>query len=204
MIFHFNIDRIIRKFFLLIICLTCFQQFAHAQFLGGLSSTWDDSFREWEIIYFEPNPEAESEDDAYNRLQGSLQLRWVLKEDWRVWEFEIGEILGEIRQKWENNPELWEVTAFNEIITMRTVWPGDLTQWKVTNGSQTIFIQSRFRNIVDEWNIRDTSHGTFDIYTDVDGDARDWIIEDGLDENVSYGFKMALAFIAVYHSMPKI
>ena len=41
------------------------------------------------------------------------------------------------------------------------------------------------------------------MYTDIEGDVRDWIIEDYMDLSVPYSMRIGAAFIAVYMSSPK-
>jgi hypothetical protein len=62
---------------------------------------------------------------------------------------------------------------------------------------------SRWKNRLDEWLTDDPNRGRFYIYTLRERDPRDWAVEDNLSEEVSEPMKMALIFIAIFHSTPK-
>ncbi len=159
--------------------------------LYGLSTEWDDSFKEW-IIY------TDDED-----VEGELELRWSTRDNWREWDYRIDEETGSIKQKWENDPSQWEVRGGTEIITMRTKWSNDFTEWRISNGSQTFTLVSKYRTQLTEWSIKEKDYGHFQMYTTYDLDTRDWDILDEMSEEISIHTKMAIVFIVMYQSTPK-
>lgn len=166
-----------------------------AQFLTGLSSYYDDSFVEWRFYTIN---EAEEEDE------GSLKITWQLRQDdWSEWDYRVGDASGTIKMKWKDKPEEWELRGNNAIVTARTVWPGQFTEWRVSDGNATLTLQSRYSNQWDEWQLRNSNNGNFFMYTAYERDPRDWIIEDELDEEVSFEMKLMLMFVAMFNGTPK-
>mgnify|MGYP000905384457 CR=1 FL=1 len=181
------------------------------QVLSTVSTRWSDSFVEWEIyatmpqdtIGADPEEDAEAPDEE---LYGELKLRWLnLRDDFSEWDYEIGGDRGTIRQKWKDDPSQWELRSYNgDVISMRTAWPNDFNEWRVTDNSISINLRSRWTNQFDEWLVDDPTRGTFYLYTQIQRDPRDWIIEDALDESVSVPMKMALIFLTVFNGSPRM
>lgn len=163
-----------------------------AQYLSGIATRWSDDFSEW-IIY----PENEEEEEGY------LRMRWQNQRDWTIWDYSLGDWSGAIKLKWKNNPNEWEFRGNNEIVTARTLWNNNLLEWRITTRSGQYTLKSRYGNLLDEWQLRNSKNGTFRMYTNWEGDPRDWIIIDELDEAISLTTKIAMMFIVVYHSSPK-
>ena len=162
-----------------------------AQIVTGLATYWSDSFREW-IIYTDDENE-----------EGELRLRWADSGNWKEWDFRLGEISGQIRQKWPNDPNAWELWADNETVAARTVFPNDFREWRITDGQHTITLFCRYGNTFDEWSVRSSNAGNFEMYTQWQGDPRDWVIVDELGPTVSLPTRMMMAFIVAFHSSPK-
>jgi hypothetical protein len=163
--------------------------FASAQMLTGIATYFDDSFREW-ILFTE-----------YEGEEGELELRW--EDNWSEWDYRLGEDFGTIKLKWRDKPDEWELRGNNKVVTARTLWRGDFREWRITDNSVTLTLRSRFSNQMDEWELRSSNHGEYRMVTNWERDPRDWIIEDGLDDEVSFEMRMMLAFIVVFHSSPK-
>lgn len=164
----------------------------HAQDIIGMGTRWSDSFREWEV--HTPN----------EWRTGTLQLRWNFREDWTEWDFRLGDTTAQIRLKWRDDPNLWEIKCLGKTVTARTVWSGDFRQWRISDGDRQLHWQSRFGNVRDEWILRNSAHGDFTVYAFWEGDPREWVIVDDLDAGVSYAMRLALIFIAVFNSVPKV
>jgi hypothetical protein len=164
----------------------------HGQDIIGLGTRWSDSFREWEVHSRE------------EWRTGSMGLRWALREDWTEWEFRLGDTTAQIRLKWRDDPNLWEIRCLGKTVTARTVYPGDFRQWRLADGTHRLHWQSRYGNIRDEWILRTQEAGSFTVYTYWEGDPRDWVIRDELNAEVSYALRVALIFIAVFNSIPKV
>lgn len=180
-----------RIILILVLCTYLFP--VMAQDIIGLGTRWSDSFREWDVHTVD------------EQKIGSLELRWRLSDDWTQWEFRLGDTTAQIRQKWADDPNLWEVRCLGEVVTARTVFANDFRQWRLSDGTHRIRWQSRYGNIRDEWLIREAEeHGSFNVHTYWEGDPRDWVVENGLDPEVSYAMRVALIFIAVFNSVPKV
>ncbi len=165
--------------------------FSNAQYINGIGTRWSDAFMEW-IIY--------TEDEE---LEGDLTLRWQLQGDWSAWDYRLGEEVGSIKMKWKNNPSQWELRGGNEIVTIHMVWPNDVREWRLTNNSVTLTLKSRWGNNLNEWQLKTEKHGRFDIIAQWENDPREWNVWDDVDENISIHMKIALLFIATFHSSPK-
>lgn len=181
-----------------------------AQNLSRISARWSDSFVEWDIfqaVRDSTSGEQPDESDAPDEESiGDLKLRWLnLRDDWSEWDFNLGDLNGNIRLKWKNDPTAWELRTFDgDIVTMRAMWTNDFSEWRVTDNTKTLTLKSRWKNYVDEWMVNDSQYGNFYLYTLVENDPRDWAIEDHLDDSVSPAMRMALIFLIVYHAAPKI
>lgn len=181
----------------------------NAQKLSGISTRWSDSFVEWDLFVFSQDSTENETDDAEapdEELYGGLQLRWLnVRDDWTEWDFTLGEERGTIRMKWKDDPTQWELRMYSgAVVTMRAAWANDLTEWRVTDNSISLTLRSRWTSQLDEWLVQDSARGSFYLYTLREGDPRDWAIEDGLDASVSEPVKLAMIFLAVFHSSPRM
>lgn len=172
-------------FFLLLLYHT-----VSAQYLAGLVAVWNDKFDEWEFY---------TEDEE----AGELRVKWTLKEDWTEWDYRMGDNVGDIKQKWRNNPNQWEVRGDNEIITIQTVWNNDFREWRISDGRNQLKLKRKYNNVIDEWEVDSKEHGFFEMFTQWDGDPREWNITDELDEGLVFPMKMAIIFVVMYHSLPR-
>ena len=162
-----------------------------AQQLTAIASQWSDSFKEWTVY-----TDVEGE-------EGHLRLRWNSRGDWTQWEYRVGEWTGQIRTKWPERVDEWEVRGENQIVTARAMWRDNFGEWRITSpeGSQYKW-QSRYGNQFDEWVIDSDKHGFFEMYTTYQGDPRDWVIVDELDAALPE--RMMLVFLTIINSTPKI
>lgn len=176
-----------------------------AQTISTVSSRWSNSFVEWDI--YSPADSASYSSDAapQEELYGELKLRWLnVSDDFSEWTYELGGQRGTIRQKWKNDPTQWELRTYEgDVVTMRASWANDLSEWRVTDNTITLQLHSRWKTQLDEWLVDDSEHGRFYLYTLREGDPRDWAVEDKLDESAGDPIKMALIFLAIFHSTPK-
>lgn len=163
---------------------------AQAQMLTGISTKWNDAFGEWTL--YTDNQE----------MEGNVQLRWLMNNDWTEWTYTLGEDNGSIRMKWKENPNEWEVRSGNEVVTMRTLFNGNFREWRII-GDKTLTWKTRYGNSFDEWELNDGKLGNFTMLTAWEGNPGDWIIEDDLDENINLTIKMAMVFLVIYNSSPK-
>ncbi len=182
---------------------------ADAQSLSSVRTRWLNSFVEWELYAFaEDSAHAaeQAEGTSSEVFLGDLKLRWLMvREDWTDWEFSLPEERGTLRQKWKGDPTQWELRTYSgAVITMRAMWPDDLTEWRVTDNTYSLTLRSRWKNMFDEWRVDDPERGSFYMYTFYEGDPRDWAIDDRLDPSVSMPMKIALAFLVLFHSTPRL
>ena len=164
---------------------------ASAQILTGMGTRWSDGFSEWRIFTAEEGEE------------GTLERIWAMQDDWTEWRYRLGEQAGTIKQKWPNNPHQWEARGEGEIVTARTVYPNDPREWQISDGTHTLRLRLRFANILEEWMLGTDRHGWFEMYTAYEGDPRDWVIVDELQEGLPLTMKMMMSFIVIWNSTPK-
>jgi len=161
----------------------------HAQYLLGLHSVYDDSFREWEI---------EVELDSTTTIEGSLEPTWGIGNDISEWRFDIGEMDGEIVQRYKHDPGYWELRLDGEIITIKQSWRNDPTQWKISKGDLSFVFRSIKGMQADEWQNNDPDLGDLILYSEHRNDPRDWLIEDFMVEDIPFEMRFAAVFIALY------
>ena len=165
---------------------------AQSQDITGVYTLWSDSFRQWVV-----------RTDSDWR-EGSIEMRWRLNDDWTVWDFRLGDTLAEIRLDWKEDPNVWRITCLNETVIARTMWRDNFLEWRLDDGNHNFVWKSRYGNVFDEWVLRQNDQGEFAIYTYWEGDPREWVIYDQLKPEVSYAMRVAMIFLAIYHSTPKI
>ena len=181
-----------------------------AQQLSRISTVWGDSFVEWELYAFTKDSAAIEEAVAYDEPipeepVGELKLRWLnVRDDFSEWDYEYMGYRGTIQQKWKDDPTFWELRDFDgTIVSMRVSWKNDLTEWRVTDNTITLNFRSRWKNQLNEWQVEDREHGNYYIWALNGMDPRDWGIDDQFYEEVPGPMRLALVFLAVYHSTPK-
>ena len=157
-----------------------------AQLLTGFSAKWDNSLKEWTIY---------TSDD---HLEGELQTRWIIEEDWTDWSVRLGNLDARIKMRWKENPNEWELRSRDMVVSARTQFNNDFREWRITGPQQPINIKTRFRNTADEWETS-SDLGTFYLRTAYQGDPRDWYIEDNM-EDVALEVKIMMVFLALYSS----
>lgn len=162
-----------------------------AQNLTGMSTNWSDSFVEWTVY------------TAEEEVEGNLKMRWQMQNDWSQWDYRVGEQSGEIKMKWKDDPTNWEVRGDNQIIFAHTKWKDDFSEWRIAGERHVLNLKTRYRNDGNDWLVQDDNLGTFEIFTEYEGDPRDWIIVDELKPDVELPLKMAILFLAIYHSSPR-
>lgn len=178
------------KRLLILFCLIAFYK-TDAQILTGASAKFNDSFVEWEILTDDDNTE------------GSLTMTWQQPDDWTQWSYRVGEKTGNIKTKWLKDPSLWELRGENKIIAMQQVWSNDPRFWRITDNTVSMELKSRFGLNFQEWNVDEGKRGKISIFMEYSNDPRDWVIEDELDESITFPMKMAIVFLVIYNSVPK-
>ena len=162
-----------------------------AQYITGIGTRWSDDFSEWDIL-----------GESGGQI-GQLKARWPSQESWTEWDYRLGEISGQIKQKWSNDPNEWEIRGQNEVVTARTVWKDNFREWRVSDNRIQVTIQRKYGNTIDEWELKTRSHGTLSVQTRWNGDPREWEVYDELDDTISLPVRMALIFVVLANSMPQ-
>lgn len=176
-------------FLLLLICSN--NPDLNAQNLIGFSTEYNDTYREWRIF-----PEDEDID------LGSLSLSWPYNSSWDDWEYIIENKVGDIHPKWINDKHHWEIIDGPYVVSIKPQWRNDYSIWRISCDEYDFTFESKYRNIADEWQLTTKTNGTFHIYTEYEGDPRDWIIEDYLSSEVPVALKMAMIFVVIQYSTP--
>lgn len=197
-----------RYLILLVIC--CSTQ-ASAQRLSSISTRWNDAFVEWDLFTIPPPDPNVPEDDPApeppeETIAGELKQRWLnVRDDWSEWDYQLGEEQGVIKVKWKDNPGEWELRSYQgDIITMRTTFPRNFTEWRVTDNNVSLQLKSKYTTQLDEWLVNDATDGKFYLYTLRPNDPRDWAIDDQLGPRISQSMKLALVFLVIINSVPRI
>ena len=180
------------KLFLLPLLVSLLPSVAYGQDIIGIHTRWSDSFRDWII-----------RTDQESR-EGTLEQRWKLTDNWSAWELRLGDTIAEIRLKWPDDPNLWEIRCMGVVVTARTLWRDNFLEWRLDDGEDRFVWRSRYGNISNEWILRDEQRGEFSVFTYWENDPREWVVFDNLEEDVSYSMRIAMVFLAVFHSTPKI
>ena len=194
---------IISRFIALILGNLLLVTSIQAQQISGMSTQWSDSFAAWDIYATEP---IDSTNEEFDEVKiGELKQRWAnVREDWTEWDFDINDRKGTIKMKWKNDPSQWELRTYDgSIVTMKTIWAGDFTQWRITGSDLTLDFRCRYTNDFGQWEVMGSSHGTYKVNVVYSNDPRDWEVSDALDEKADVTMKLAMMFIATYHSSPK-
>jgi hypothetical protein len=163
----------------------------NAQILTGFSARYNNDFVDWEI-YTDKDSE-----------KGNLTMTWQQPDDWTQWSYRIGEQTGTIKTKWGKDLSQWEVRGENKVITIQPYWQGDPNNWRITDNDFSLELQTKWRGRVNEWYINDSKRGQMNIFSEYQNDPRDWIIEDELEEVVSFPMKMAIIYIVIFNSVPR-
>ncbi len=170
------------------------------QYFTGIASKWSDEFTEWHIYTYPEVLEGEAEPDL-DELDpsGELLMRWQNRGDWNRWDYTVGPENGYVRTLFTDDPGKWELMGnHNEVITFRQIWANDNREWRITDNKTQLTFKAAWGNRVDEWIVRGETRGRFHMHTSWEGDPRDWIIIDEMDEGISTSMKMAMVFIATF------
>ena len=181
-----------KRSFLQIYCLLFFMPFSSGQAIIGAETRYNNSFREWVLI---------TDDD---NIEGELRLRWTFSDDWSAWDWRVGDVAATIEQKWTDDPNLWVIRCQGITVNAKTAWAGEFHRWKLSDGKHQINWQSKYSNIKEEWEIDSHEDLFFQMYTQWEGDPRDWTIVDELPDDISPAIKVAMIFLTLHFSTPRI
>jgi hypothetical protein len=177
----------------LFVCLIliCQNEPAQGQALVGAATRWPDSFREWALY--------DDEGEV-----GSLEWKGLDRDGWTEFRIRYQGIYGNARLKWPDRTDEWELRLGQEVITIRAVYRGDPSQWRIIGHEIQLTFQSKHPRQPEEWQIREKRFGLFRVYTRWQGDLREWVVEDQLeDERISSTMRLAMLFTALANATPK-
>ena len=163
-----------------------------AQSIIGVGTRYADSFRQWIIT---------TDDEDIN---GELRLRWEFRDEWTEWDVQYGDITATIDQKWRDDPNLWEIRCEGIVVNAKTVWPNEFNRWKLSDGNHQFTWGTRYYNRRDEWSTGTKGRDYFQVYTYWEGDPREWVVIDELPDYVSNAMKIAMIFLAIHCSSPRM
>jgi len=168
--------------------------------ITGIESYYDDSASEWTMYGLDPEEEQEMEE--MQEIDGSLRIKWILRNDFSEWTFDYNNEISNIKMKFDDFSR-WELrTENNDIVDIQTKWRNDITEWKITHGGSIYKWQSEYKNELNSWFFETDSSGYFDMYTLYSNDSRDWGIEDQTID-IPDCVKLAAIFITIYCTTPK-
>jgi hypothetical protein len=163
----------------------------YGQRLLSFSSKWSNQLNEWEF---------ETDEST---TAGEIRMQWTMQNDWTDWSISMDNQSGRLRLKWKDNPNEWELRLGGEIITIRTAWRGRYQEWVVTSDSGRFTIRTVYGNTLEAWETLNKTDNYFGLYTTWEGDPRNWTVVDEMKEEVSLPTRLAMAFIAILHSIPR-
>ncbi len=135
------------------------------EYFEGFHSHYDADIVEWDI-YTDQN-------------EGKLEMTWVQKRDITDWYYELGDYSGTIRQKWQNSFDEYELRSDEgNVITMKVKWRNDFSQWVITSNTAQFLWRTTYQDDGNRWQIDDEETGEFFVFTEFEGDPRDYLIED--------------------------
>ena len=178
--------------FLLFLTCVSHQAFGQSQFYA-ISSSYDDSAREWSIYYV---------DNEGDEERATLYLKWPFRNDWTEWSLDLGPNLYSIRQMYNLLPVQWTLSGPDSSISIRQKWRGDNNIWVISYGDKKIIWRTDVTNNFDVWYMQLSEEEYFDMWTVYPGDSRDWDIEDKT-ATLPIEVKVAAIFTTVYLTSPK-
>jgi hypothetical protein len=93
-----------------------------AQWPVALTTQYMDSFLSWNFY--------DQDDETIGYLR--TVYMGMGERELMEWQYLVGEEAGQIRRKWRDNPNIWELNGNGFRFTAQTRWPGDPTDWQIT------------------------------------------------------------------------
>ena len=157
-----------------------------AQTLEGLASKYDDRVAEWVIFAYDEKQEQE--------IAGTLEMRWPLDNNWRIWDIRLEDYTSSIKVKWGEDPNHWELRG-NQTIQIKSVWKNDANSWIISGSDHEfrLIANQTFDGL--EWRVKGEESGYFGMIMEFEGDIRDWFIQDELFEDIPIDYKLAMMFV---------
>ena len=162
--------------------------------LTGISSQWNDSFSEWKVY---------ASIDSTQEIEGEMHLKWAFKNDWTEWVIDnILDTRVNIKMKYANNSNFWELRSGNTIIMMQTKWSNDFTEWRVKFDGGQVNWKADYKSNLNYWYYDDDKFGFMEMFSVYDNDPRDWeIIEKST--NIPQEVNLACMFLTSFFTSPR-
>lgn len=161
----------------------------------AISSQWNDSFSDWSIYLA---------DTLDNESEAILTVKWPLQNTWTEYVLDgASPYRLQIKTKFGQNIEIWELRSPDAVVSMQTKWPRDTRDWVIKWDKYKLRWKPQYPNDMNYWFFEDDKLGVFEIFTVYENDPRDWEIIDQTTDIVPIEVKMACAFITIYFSTPK-
>jgi hypothetical protein len=161
-----------------------------SQSIYSLNTEWDDEIKQWVIKVDE------------GEVEGEIEMTWRIRNDMTDWRYRINGQSGTIKQKWDNNPNFWELRSGSTVVSIATIWSGDFTAFRISDGNSELRIERVYRSGDPiEWKVTNVDEELFFWYNEFENDVRDWIVEDYLPDTFSFETKLAAVFVSVLYSI---
>lgn len=130
-----------------------------------LSSRWDHELSDWIIL------------DSTESEIGNITYAGIFKDPFQTWNLRLGEYSGNIKLRWKDSPNEWDLWAGNELVSFKPVWQQSFDQWNFNfNGKNYNLKLSNVHSNL-SWELSNNSGKMYaKIQTDFEFDIRDWTI----------------------------
>ncbi len=158
----------------------------YAQRIESVNAYFDDEYSWWQ--FYEANEHI-----------GDLQARWAFDHNYRDWNIRIGEMSGEIRQRWMEKPHYWELRWGNELAVFYPVWPNQLDTWRIEFRQSIYTYEWQLDPDGVLWQLHQSGKSLLHVYNEYFGDLRDWLVEyEDLETDVA--LQIISVFITTYYA----
>jgi len=127
---------------------------------------WDDDVTQWVARDLDGNEFAE------------IRQTWSASDVLNSWTIETSDYSAEMRLKWRDDPNLWEMNVEGSWITAQTMLNDRFDRWRLKMDGETYVLERRWPGM---WELRDYKGQKWSTEIQYQGDLRDWIIESSLD-----------------------
>ncbi len=167
----------------------------HAQVISDFHVRYSDDPFSWDIY-------TDDQDDE-EKPKIFLDLNALAIDDLYLWDISSDDNgIGELRRKWREKDDLWQLNYEGSLITARLKWRGDYTQWTMQYEGSTYTLRKN-RKRKDGWTLSDNRKAIihyfgdrFDQYTDVYLEYEDQYYDDFLE---NHGLPLFTSFLILYH-----
>lgn len=158
----------------------------------SVHSVYDDSAREWLMYSY----------DSLDNFESHMTIKWPFRNDWTEWTVDHRNAYYHIRMRSSRNPVQWEITGDNYRVSIRQKWLNDPSQWVLSYSNKHLMWRTEYPSDLEYWFFELSENNFFEMWTEIQGDLRDWAINDKA-ANVPDEVKIAAIFITVYLTSPK-